>query len=62
MGLSTVGRLGVGLPADLVLFRGRSYSELFARSQHDRVVLRNGRAIETTLPDYAELDELQKAD
>ncbi|MDX2242183.1 MAG: cytosine deaminase [Leptolyngbyaceae cyanobacterium bins.302] len=58
MGLPTVGRIGVGLPADLVLFKARRYSELFSRNQRDRVVLRNGRAIDTTLPDYAELDDL----
>jgi len=56
MGLPTVGRIGVGLPADLVLFKARRYSELFSRSQRDRTVLRQGQAIDTTLPDYAELD------
>ncbi len=59
MGLPTGGRIGVGLPADLVLFKARRYSELLARSQHDRIVLRGGRAIADTLPDYAELDDLQ---
>ncbi|MBW4474097.1 MAG: cytosine deaminase [Stenomitos rutilans HA7619-LM2] len=58
MGLPTVGRIEVGLPADLVLFKARRYSELLSRSQHDRVVLRSGRAINTTLPDYAELDDV----
>jgi len=58
MGLSTMGRIGVGLPADLVLFKARRYSELLSRPQHDRVVLRAGKAIDTTLPDYAELDDL----
>lgn len=58
MHLPTVGRIGVGLPADLVLCKARRYSELFSRSQRDRIVLREGRAIDTTLPDYAELDEL----
>jgi cytosine deaminase len=58
MGLPNVGRIGVGLPADLVLFKARNYSELLSRSQHDRIVLRNGKAIDTTLPDYAELDNL----
>lgn len=56
MGLPTVGRIGVGLPADLVVFKARRYSELFSRSQHDRWVIRAGQAIDTTLPDYAELD------
>lgn len=59
MGLPTVGRIGVGFPADLVLFRARNYGELLSRPQHDRIVLRGGKAIDTTLPDYAELDDLQ---
>jgi cytosine/creatinine deaminase len=50
-----VGSLRVGGPADLVAFRARSYSELLARPQADRVVIRGGRAIDTTLPDYEEL-------
>ena len=57
MGLS-IGRIGVGLPADLVLFKARHYSELLARSQHDRTVLRSGQPIDTELPEYAELDDL----
>jgi cytosine deaminase len=57
MNLPTVGRVGVGLAANLVLFKARGYSELFARPQSDRLVLRNGKAIDTTLPDYAELDQ-----
>jgi cytosine deaminase len=58
MGLSDVGKIGSGLPANLVLFKARNYSELLSRSQHDRIVLRAGKAIDTSLPDYAELDDL----
>jgi cytosine deaminase len=58
MGLPNMGRIGVGLPADLILFKGRNFSELLSRPQHDRIILRNGQAIDTTLPDYAELDDL----
>jgi cytosine/creatinine deaminase len=58
MGLRDVGTIRVGAPADLVLFRGRTMSELLSRRQSDRVVLRAGRAIDTTLPDYRELDDL----
>ncbi len=47
-----------GIPADLVLCRGRSFSEVLARSQSDRVVIRQGQAIDTTLPSYEELDAL----
>ncbi len=58
MGLPTAGRIGVGLPADLVLFKARNYSELLSRVQSDRIVLRNGKQIDQTLPDYADLDDL----
>jgi cytosine deaminase len=52
------GVIAVGKPADLVLFRARSFTELLSRPQADRTVLRSGKAIDTTLPDYRELDEL----
>lgn len=58
MGLSEAGRIGIGQPADLVLFKARSFNELLSRPQSDRAVLRRGLAIDTTLPDYAELDAL----
>jgi cytosine/creatinine deaminase len=56
MRLDRHGRLEAGDPADLVLTRARSWSELFARPQSDRVVLVNGEAIEAEPPDYRELD------
>jgi cytosine deaminase len=56
--LPNIGRIAVGLPADLVLFKGRNFSELISRHQHDRIVLRKGQPIDTTLPDYSELDDL----
>lgn len=52
--------LAPGAPADLVLCRARGWTELFARPQADRIVLRNGHAIDRTLPDYAELDDLMR--
>ena len=58
MGLDSPGLIAVGEPADLVLFNGRGYSELLSRPQSDRTVLRGGEAIDTTLPDYRELDNL----
>ena len=58
MGLDHVGKIRIGEPADLVLFKARSYSELLSRPQSDRLVFRKGIAIDTTLPDYAELDDL----
>lgn len=58
MGLDNSGEIAPGTPADLVLYRGRGYSELLSRPQIDRIVLRRGRAIDTTPPDYRELDDL----
>jgi cytosine/creatinine deaminase len=52
------GIISAGGPADLVLFRARDFSELLARPQGDRTVLRSGRPIDTAPPDYRELDEL----
>lgn len=58
MGLPEAGRIAVGLPANLILFKARYFSELLARSQSDRIVLRNGQAIHASLPDYERLDDL----
>lgn len=52
--------LGVGEPADLVICPARTWTELFARPQANRVVMRAGRAIDRTLPDYAELDPFMR--
>ncbi len=58
MGLPTVSPVQVGSPADFVLLNARNDSEALARPQHDRVVIRKGQCIDTTLPDYRELDAL----
>jgi len=60
MGLATRGRFVPGAAADLVLFNARGYSELLSRPQADRIVLRDGVPIDTTLPDYRELDPLMQ--
>jgi cytosine deaminase len=52
--------LAPGAPADLVICTAREWTELFARPQADRIVLRSGRTIDTTLPDYSELDDLMQ--
>jgi len=49
-----------GAPADLVVVRARDWTELFARPQADRMVIRAGEMIDTTLPDYSELDSLME--
>ncbi|TPN81444.1 cytosine deaminase [Mesorhizobium sp. CU2] len=58
MRLDGAGTLAVGGSADFILFKGRSWTELLSRPESDRIVVRDGRAIERKLPDYAELDEL----
>ncbi len=57
MGLGDT-KIRVGQVADFVIFKARCYSELLSRPQSDRLVYRNGIAIDITLPDYAELDPL----
>ena len=52
------GKITSGKPADLIIFPARYFSELLARSQHERIVLRKGKKINTHLPDYSELDDL----
>ena len=49
-----------GDPADFVLFQARNWSEFFPRPQTNRVVVRNGCAIDRTLPSYLELDDLME--
>ncbi|GLQ54701.1 cytosine deaminase [Devosia nitrariae] len=60
-GFAHTATIAPGLPADFILVRARSWSELMARPQSDRVVIRAGKAIDTTLPDYRELDDLMGA-
>jgi cytosine/creatinine deaminase len=62
MGVTQYGSLRIGAPADVLVLRARTYSEMLARNQADRVVLRRGRAIDTTLPDYRLLDDLMLTD
>ena len=53
--------LADGTTADLVIFNARNWNELYSRPQSDRIVLRNGIAIDRTLPSYSELDSLLEA-
>ena len=46
--------------ADLIICNARNWTELFARPQSDRIVLRNGKAIDTELPAYSTLDHLME--
>jgi cytosine/creatinine deaminase len=58
MGLD-LGRLRPGDPADMILTQAREFTELLARPQSDRIVLRGGEASNATPPSYAELDGLE---
>ncbi|AZO14019.1 MULTISPECIES: cytosine deaminase [unclassified Mesorhizobium] len=58
MRLDGAGTLAAGGSADFIVFKGRSWTELLSRPETDRIVVREGKAIERQLPDYAELDEL----
>jgi len=60
MRLPSAGTLAAGGPADFIVFRGRSWTELLSRPESDRIVVREGRAIERAVPDYAELDDLME--
>ncbi|MDQ2705783.1 MAG: cytosine deaminase [Pseudomonadota bacterium] len=61
MGIEGAGVLAAGGPADFIVFRGRSFTELLSRPESDRIVVRDGRAIARDIPDYAELDDLMGA-
>ena len=58
MRLDGTGVLKPGGPADLVIFKGRSWTELLSRPESDRIVVRDGKPIARDIPDYAELDDL----
>lgn len=52
------GLIAAGAPADLILLTARNWSEFGARPATDRIVLRAGHPIDTTPPDWRELDSL----
>ena len=59
MGLkSSTAKIMPGSTADLIIFPARYFSELLSRSQHDRLVVRQGKKINSELPKYQELDSL----
>ena len=60
--VTSPGLLRIGAPADLVCFQARNWTELLARPQSDRIVIRQGAAIDQQLPDYRELDDLMSAE
>lgn len=59
IGAPDKGRLHPGMPADMILFSARNWSELISRPAHDRIVLRAGLPTDTTPPDFTDLDTLE---
>ncbi|WP_428031120.1 cytosine deaminase [Ancylobacter sp.] len=54
------GVLATGTTADLSIFPARSLNEWLSRAPTERLVLRGGLAIDTAVPDYADLDDLME--
>lgn len=52
------GVIRPGAKADLIICEGRTFDEVLSRPQSRRIVLRDGRPIDATPPDYRELDDL----
>ena len=52
MGLPQFGHFKIGLPANLIIFNSRYFSELLSRPQIDRQIIRNGKIINAKLPNY----------
>ena len=52
------GVIRAGAKADLIICEGRTFDEVLSRPQSRRIVLRDGRPIDTTPPNYRELDDL----
>ena len=48
-----------GAPADMILTRARDFTELLARPQADRTVIRHGRSLTEAPPDYADIHALE---
>ncbi|MEM6460371.1 MAG: cytosine deaminase [Pseudomonadota bacterium] len=54
------GRIGVGQPADFLVFEGRNWTELLSRPESNRTLVRDGVVIQRTVPAYDELDALME--
>lgn len=59
MGMMGKGCIAEGQPADFILCEGRSWSEVLSRAESNRIVIRDGAPLSTSLPAYAELDQLE---
>lgn len=61
MGLDgSYGRIGLGDPADFLVFEGRAWTELLSRPESNRILVRDGHVVDRTIPSYDELDHLME--
>ncbi|MEE3281947.1 MAG: cytosine deaminase [Pseudomonadota bacterium] len=60
IGEPELGTIRNGSQANLVLFEARNWSEFVARPHSSRIVLRSGSMINTTPPEFSELDHLHE--
>jgi cytosine/creatinine deaminase len=51
------GRFVVGAPAQMIVFNARTLNEIVSRPHADRLIIRDGKRIVATPPDYSELWE-----
>jgi cytosine deaminase len=58
IGRPDLGRISVGLPANLVIFSARSLNVILCRDQSDRIVLSHGREVTDQLPLHQDLDRV----
>lgn len=56
IGRPDLGRIGTGIPANLIIFSARSLNALLSRDQPDRIVLSGGRQVNDPLPLHHELE------
>ena len=57
IGRPDLGRIGVGLTANLIIFSARSLNTLLSRDQADRIVLVHGKQVIDPLPLHHELEQ-----
>jgi len=60
IGASGQGRIAAGSAADFIILRARTMNEAMCRPQMDRTIVRHGKRVDDALPDYSELDGLNR--
>lgn len=57
MKLKDHGTIRAGAPADFIVLNCRSLNQVVTRQHADRIVIKNGKALEAKAPSYEELDQ-----